>query len=439
MRSAGYDLVLSMHKNLYNKILIDLFKTNVELAKKTGKILSYSLTLKKPPVVESFIKNQIEFNCELRSDFSIFNYLKFSVSPAANLIVSINYLKNEKKIQAKLVRSHLSPASSDVKKLGILGKVFYRLVDQLFGSRLSQQYEKIALPSNLYAFTLPEMPSDGVQPLDVDVVNITAVNNDVISICANLLGRVGGNSKELSDFTDGQDIAFCLSFDAITRVESLFWKGTNSTRVEVKEGRLDVKQDILLNVLTQLRLAFDDALIKHTIPRYHQFVDSWIDYRISARFPEPTFKIAEGNKIDIPNIRVILNLDAKLQLRKVKTVGNVETDDIVTAATFSENNLDLMVKSATAKLIIDKGFKLLAKIEKLDVDFDLKWGLPDVILDAFVDEIEDHIVGVYPTLVLSPAMFSETIPGTALKFDLDLGKIMTYTDEIIVLGSVDVK
>jgi len=36
-------------------------------------------------------------------------------------------------------------------------------------------------------------------------------------------------------------------------------------------------------------------------------------------------------------------------------------------------------------------------------------------------------------------MFSETIPGTALQFDLDLSKIMTYTDEIIVLGSVDVK
>ena len=124
MRSAGYDLVLSMHKNLYNKILSDLFKTNVELAKKTGKILSYSLTLKKPPIVESFIENQIKFNCELRSDFSIFNYLKFSLFPAANLIVSLKYLKNEKKIQAKLVRSHLSPASLDGKKSGILGKIF---------------------------------------------------------------------------------------------------------------------------------------------------------------------------------------------------------------------------------------------------------------------------------------------------------------------------
>ena len=111
----------------------------------------------------------------------------------------------------------------------------------------------------------------------------------------------------------------------------------------------------------------------------------------------------------------------------------------MTAATFSEKDLDLVVKSATAKLIIDKGFRLLAKIEKLDVDFDLNWGLSDVILDAFVDEIEEHIVGVYPTLVLSPAMFSETIPGTALQFNLDLGKITTYTDEIIVLGSVDVK
>jgi hypothetical protein len=428
-----------MHKNLYNKILNDLFKTNAELIKKTGKVLSYSLVLTKPAVIESFIENQIEFNCELRSDFSIFNSFKFSLSPAANLIVSLKYIKNEKKIQAKLVRSHLSPASSDGKKPGTLGKVFYRLVDQLFGSRLSQQYEKIALPSNLYAFTLPEMSSEGVQPLDVDVVNITAVKNDVISICANLLGREGGNSKELTDFTEGQDIAFCLSFEAITRVESLFWKGVNSTRVEVKEGRLDVKQDLMLNVLTQLRLAYDDAIIKHTIPQYHQFADSWIDYRISARFPEPTFKIVEGNKIDIPNIRVILNLDAKLQLQKEKTVDNSETSDIVTAATFSEKDLDLVVKSATAKLIIDKGFRLLAKIEKLDVDFDLNWGLSDVILDAFVDEIEDHIVGVYPTLVLSPAMFSETIPGTALQFDLDLGKIMTYTNEIIVLGSVDVK
>ncbi len=438
MRSAGYDLVISMHKNLYNKILSKIFKINTELASKKGKVLSYSLTLKKPPIVESFIENQIEFYCELRSDFSLFNYLKFNLSPAANLIVSLKYLKNEKRMQAKLVGSHLNPTPSDGKKPGILEKAFYRLADIIFGSRLAHHYEKIALPSNLYAFTLPEIHSEGLQPIDLDVVNITAVKNDVISICANLLGRVGGNPKELSDFTEGQDVAFCLSTEAVTHVESLWWKNANSTRVEVKEGRLDIKQDTLLNVLTQLRLALDDVLIKHITPSYNQFVDSWVDYRISAKFPEPTFKILEGNELDIPNIRVILNLDAKLQLQKINAVGQIGTGDIVTAATFTERNLNLIVKAATAKLLIDNGFRLIAKIEKLDVDFDLNWGLSDAVLDAFVDEIEDHLVDVYPTLVLSPAIFSESIPGTALKLNLDLDKITTYPEEIIVLGSIEV-
>jgi methylase of polypeptide subunit release factors len=72
MRSAGYDLVLCMHKNLYNKILTDLFKTNPEIAKKTGKILSYSLNLKKPPVIESFVENQIEFvECDMLPQSSL--------------------------------------------------------------------------------------------------------------------------------------------------------------------------------------------------------------------------------------------------------------------------------------------------------------------------------------------------------------------------------
>jgi hypothetical protein len=168
-------------------------------------------------------------------------------------------------------------------------------------------------------------------------------------------------------------------------------------------------------------------------------VDSWVDYRISAKFPEPTFKILEGNEFDIPNIRVILNLDAKLQLQKVNTVDQIDTDDIVTAATFTERDLNLIVKAATAKLIIDNSFRLIAKIEKLEVDLDLNWGLSAVVLDAFVDVIEDHLVDVYPTLVLSPAIFSESIPGTALKLNLDLGKITTYPEEIIVLGSIEVK
>ena len=439
MRSAGYDLVLSMHKNLYNKILGKIFKINTELAGKKGKVLSYSLTLRKPPVVESFIENRIEFFFELRSEFSLFNYLKFNLSPAVDLTVSLVYLKSEKRLQAKLIGSHFNPIPSDGKTRGGLEKVFYRFADTIFGSRLAHHYEKILLPTNLYAFTLPEIPSEGIKTIDVDVVNIAAVKNDVISICANLLGRIGGDPKELSDFTEGQDVAFCLSTEAVTHVESLWWKDANSTKVEVKEGRLDLKQDTLLNVLTQLRLALDDVLIKHVFPSYHQFVDSWVDYRISAKFPEPTFKILEGNQLDIPNITVILNLDAKLQLQKVKTVGQIDAADIVTAATFTERDLNLVVKAATAKLIIDKNFRLIAKIEKLDVDFDLNWGLSAEVLDAFVDVIEDHIVDVYPTLVLSPALFSESIPGTALKLNLDIGKITTYPEEIIVLGSIDIK
>lgn len=59
MNSAGYDLVVEIHRKLYNKILEDAYKTNPILATKKGELYSYELKLDKTPTVDYFNDNHI--------------------------------------------------------------------------------------------------------------------------------------------------------------------------------------------------------------------------------------------------------------------------------------------------------------------------------------------------------------------------------------------
>ena len=68
--SACYDLVVEIHRKLYNKILEDAYKTNPILATKKGGLYSYELKLDKTPTVDHFNDNHIAaraFEAELSS------------------------------------------------------------------------------------------------------------------------------------------------------------------------------------------------------------------------------------------------------------------------------------------------------------------------------------------------------------------------------------
>jgi len=69
----------------------------------------------------------------------------------------------------------------------------------------------------------------------------------------------------------------------------------------------------------------------------------------------------------------------------------------------------------------------------------LPWKLPEDVLNHIIDWIEDLIKGRIPPIPLSPALFTQTIPGTTLTLEVDVDKLATNTDEAIVGASVKFK
>jgi hypothetical protein len=317
-----------------------------------------------------------------------------------------------------------------------LSRLYYSLLNQLIGSRLAHHYEKLALSPSLYSFTLPELEKEDLSPIQVDIANITAVNGDVSAILINLLGRTSGSTNVLTDYTAGQDISFSLSSDAIQRVKKYWWGNPNKPITDEFNGRLEIKPDVPLDLLTRLGLALDDILERHTLPRNREARAWWIEYRIEARLGEPELILKDGNELEIPGLKIWLDIDAKLQL-SISAPNERGKDQTVTAATFTEKDLELIVREASASIHLDTKYRVVAKLEKLDTTLDLKWGLPQRILDLFIDRVEEHIIQLFSDVVLSPAIIREDIPGTGLHFKLDVSRIETSRDEVTIGGSLE--
>jgi hypothetical protein len=315
-------------------------------------------------------------------------------------------------------------------------RFYYRLLNLIIDSRLAHHYEKIALSPSLYSFTVPELEKENFSPIQIGITDITAVNGDVTAILINLLGRTNGSTNLLTDFTAGQDISFSLSADAMKRVKKYWWGNPNRPVTDEVKGKLEIKPDLPLELLTRLGLALDDLLEKHILPINYEVKAWWIDYRIKAKLGEPELVLKEGNELEIPGLEIRLDIDAKLQLSNSVPNEN-EKGQTITAATFTERDLELIVREASASIHLDNNYRIVAKLEKLDTTLDLNWGFPPEVLDLFIDRIEEHIIQLFSDIIISPAIITENIPGTGLQFKFDVSRIETSKDEITIGGSLE--
>ena len=438
VNSDGFDLVIEIHRQCYNKILEGVYKTNPTVASKKKRLYSYELKLDKPPTVDRFYKDHITFTIDLNTKIHLLGFVHINMDSKANLIVSIQSDETSKKLEAKLLESKLT---TEPRKYGNIvmrqfSSFYYNILNILLDSRLEHHYEKLALSPSLYSFALPELEKESIPPIQIDIADITAVNEDVTAIQINLLGYANSSTNELIDNTNGQDISFSISTEAIQRVKKQWWKNPNKPVTDEFRGKLEIKPDKPLELLTRLGLAIDDLLMRHTLPINYEVKAWWIEYRIETKLSEPEIILKEGNKLEIPRLKIGLDIDAKLQLSTSQPKENRE-DQTIIASTFSERDLELIVKEASASIHLDNKLRIVAKLEKFDTMLDLKWGLPSEILDLFIDRVEEHIIQRFPDIVISPAIISESIPGTGLHFNLDVNRIQTSRDKVIIGGSLE--
>jgi hypothetical protein len=438
VNSAGYDLVIEIHKQLYNKILDEIYKTNSIIASNKKGLYSYELKLDKAPIVDHFKENRIAFTIDLNTKIHLLRIININMDSVAHLLVSIQSDKTSKKLVAKLLESKLTkePRKNENIVMRQFSRLYYNLLNLLIDSRLAHHYEKLALSPSLYSFTLPELEKENLSPIQIDIADITAVNGEVTAILINLLGRTKSSTNLLTDYTVGQDISFSLSADAIQRIKKYWWGNPDKSISDEFTGKLEIKPDISLELLTRLGLALDDLLERHKLPINHEVREWWIDYMIKVTLGEPELILKEGNELEIPGLKIRLDIDAKLQLSTSAPNDNGKSQTL-TATTFTERDLELIVREASASIHLDSNYRVVAKLEKLDIVLDLNWSISTEIIDLFIDRVEEHIKQLISDIIISPAIISEKIPGTDLQFKFDLNRIETSIEEITIGGSLE--
>ncbi len=437
MNTAGYDLVVEIHRQLYNKILEDVYRTNPIIGKRGG-LISYKMTLDKSPTVDRFDEDRITFTIDLKINIRILSLIPINMNSKANLIVSIQSDETSKRLEAKLIESKLKMESVERRNpvLRQLSVQYYNLLTFLIDNRLARHYEELALSSNLYSFALPELGEENLSPIPLDIAKITSVNGDVSAILINLLGRTNDSTTVLTDLTAGQDISFSLSAGAIQRVKKYWWGNPDKPIIDEVKGQLDIKPDLPLELFTRLGLALDYLLQRHKIMINREVKKWWLDYRILVKLGEPEFVLKEGNELDVPGLTIKLDIDAKLQLL-THASDEKGKDETITGATFTERDLELIIKEASASIHLDNKLRVVVRLEKLDTTLPLNWGLPGEIIDLFIDRVEEHLIKILSNVVISPAIIREDIPGTGLHFNLDVNSIVTSQDEVTISGSLE--
>ena len=200
----------------------------------------------------------------------------------------------------------------------------------------------------------------------------------------------------------------------------------------------DIKRDKPLELLTRLGLAIDDCtFFRHRLPINYEVKAWWIEYRIPDKTKRTrNYTKRRKNQLEIPRLMIWLDIDAKLKLSVSQPNENRE-DQTIIATTFTERDLELGVKEASASIHLDNKLRRVAKLEKLDTILDLKWGLPSEFLELFIERLEEHIIQRFPDIVISPAIIKESIPGTSLHFNLDVSRIETSRDEVTIGSSLE--
>ena len=153
----------------------DVYKTNPIIGKKSG-LISYKLTMDKPPTVDRFDGDRITLTIDLKTKIRLLSLIQINMNSKAKLIVAIQSDETSKKLEAKLIESKLKMESAEHRNpiLIQLSVLYYRLLTSLIDNRLAHHYEELALSSNLYSFALPELEEENLSPIPLDIAKITS-------------------------------------------------------------------------------------------------------------------------------------------------------------------------------------------------------------------------------------------------------------------------
>jgi hypothetical protein len=314
--------------------------------------------------------------------------------------------------------------------------------------------EKITIQPVIYSLDLPYMPPGPANQLTIGLGNVKILTPRVLATAINFLGYTGGNITQVTDFSDGLDIAVGVSEAAMHRIFDFWWDRTTHPKMVTETGSWDIP--VLDDLLDAVADFFDIATRLASLgflETDYAVLRSWIEYGATVKFGKPSFNLLNGNRLELTSCPLNIHAWAipklKVQAKvEIDTSGAIPdwmtpwSDDVtiaskVTTITIWNFSVDLNVDidRAEAEVYLDDQNRLMAKVRDVDITIHLPWSLPEDVLNYIIDWIEGLIKDKIPPIPLTPALFTETVPGTTLTLQVDVDKLVTNEDEAIVGAS----
>jgi len=167
-----------------------------------------------------------------------------------------------------------------------------------------------------------------------------------------------------------------------------------------------------------------DVLLGRGLGKGHIKVDrSWVEADAEIQYGCPNLRLLEGGRVEIEGCP--LHIGARLRPKMVAATSRgflgwlkgairargrdgSEDAEVIDIAELSEER-DLRIVKATARLFVDDG-ELAVKIEDIDLDMELDWGLPGDLVERLSTWIMEQVLESFPPVRLKLPLQNMIIP-----------------------------
>jgi len=475
VNTGRFDMVGEINKRLLNRMIGILFYKGFLAVKGTYQIssqdipdaltefteIAYQISLKDPPHVNLVENGKLLLLVNAEAEFIILGGLQLEFDSTFSVKADYTYDHAHNSFFVDLAKATIDSVEiNDTYNLAhnVMAK-FNEIVSAAVQANLADEYTGFDVPLVLYSQELPLMPPGDAYKLTVEMGGVKTFHDSVLAGAVNILHYAGGNIANVTDFTQGKDLAVGISENAMHRVFNFWWDNTTWSKSIAKDEtkEIDAIEDFFNFIEPVFSLATTMASLGFLETDYH--VDrAWVEYGASAVFSQPDFNLAAGNLLSFSNFKVKVHVYARV---KATITASLEVDsssiipddwtpwedDIViskkttTATLFNlSEDIEINLNNAEGKVYLDDKNRIMGKITDIDITVSLgdDWfsHLVSAVINAIIGFVEKIVEDHLPPIVLYPAVITKDIPRLNTPLTLDLDVLDVYDEEIIIATNV---
>ena len=496
--TAGYDIVVELDRGFLDRLIAAVFYTtgpmrfygtmdlpevfseDLEIGAISSAVsaavsgtteVEYDIHVNKPPRVYAFKDNVIQIIINLDVSLTALGGMDVDLDATVFAEVKMNFEGNEVLVHTKDAKiGSVSINDEHEPSRGMINQ-FIRIVGEIIKENLLEKYETIRLPAAYFSTPLPASPAlpagkneaavtigdlqERVEGFNAAVENLKTLNEKEIAVCMNLMGHTGGDITKVSDFSGGNDVAVGISEEGMRRTFKFWWENTTYPKYQKIDGTYSVPLD-LINALADMAGLGAELFTLGFVKGRCNVQEISFNYSAEVSINEtPDFNLEEDNKISFTFKCIRLSAHADLIFKIVSELV-VDTSgwildlvnplkDGVAVETYFKNmdlfncEIGIDVKKAEGKIYLDDGNRIMAKIEDLDIDFDLGWDLPEAVLNWIVEVTCKILTAELPAFPLSSALIAKEIPDLKLNFETDINKLVINDVEAVFGADIKIE